>query len=101
MFYSWYLGGFLIILPDLVLSSTFDGVDAGVCFALGLGVVVDWPDLLLVFDGLSDIHLFISWARLVAGGTSNLDDFGKKGTLVPHKWMRLHEISLPSSVATT
>ena len=40
MFYSWYLGGFLIILPDLVLSSIFGGMDAGVCFALGLGVVV-------------------------------------------------------------
>ena len=40
MFYSWYLGGFLIILPDLVPSSTFGGMDAGVCFALGLGAVV-------------------------------------------------------------
>ena len=39
MFYSWYLGGFLIILPDLVLSSTFGGMDAGVQFALGLEVV--------------------------------------------------------------
>ena len=39
MFYSWYLGGFLIILPDLVLSSTFGGMDAGVCFALSLGVI--------------------------------------------------------------
>ena len=60
MFYSWYLGGFLVILPDLVLSLTFGGMDAGVYFALGLGVVVGWPDLLLVFDGLSDIHLFVS-----------------------------------------
>ena len=40
IFFSWYLGGFLTILLDLVLSSTFGGVDAGVCFALGLGVVV-------------------------------------------------------------
>ena len=40
MFYSWYLGGFLIILPDLVLSSNVGGMDAGACFTLGLGVVV-------------------------------------------------------------
>ena len=40
MFHSWYLGGFLIIFPDLVLSSTFGGMDAGVCLALGFGVVV-------------------------------------------------------------
>ena len=39
LFYSWYLGGFLIILPDLVLSSTFGGMDTGVCFAFGMGDV--------------------------------------------------------------
>ena len=40
IFYSWYLGGFLIICPDLVLSSTFGGVDTGkLCFVFGLGVM--------------------------------------------------------------
>ena len=36
IFYSWYLGGFLTILPDLILSSTFGGVDTGeLCFVFG------------------------------------------------------------------
>ena len=67
----------------MVLSSTFGGVDAGVCFVFGLGFVVGWPVLFLVFDGISDTHLFASLARLVVGGTSNLDELGRKETLVP------------------
>ena len=50
IFYSWYLGGFLTILPDLVLSSTFGVVDTGeLCFVFGLRVMgEDGPVLLTV-----------------------------------------------------
>ena len=45
-FYSWFLGGFLTIYPDLVLSSTFSGIDAGeLCFVFGLGVMGEWTSI--------------------------------------------------------
>ena len=54
IFYPWYLGGFLMIHPDLVLSSTFGGIDTGeLCFVFGFGVMgEDGPVLLIVFDDL-------------------------------------------------
>ena len=97
IFYSWYLGGFLIICPDLVLSSTFGGVDTGeLCFVVGLGVVgEDGPVLLIVFDGL------FGMSNLGTKGLLRLVVGIPKDTLVLCKWTQLQETNQPSSVATT
>ena len=77
-----YLDGFLIILPDLVLSSTFGGVDTGeLCFVFGLGVVgEDGPILLIVFYGL------LGMSNLGTKGLLRLVVGIPKDTLVSHKW---------------
>ena len=79
--YSWYLGGFVIILPDLVLSSTFGGVDNGeLCFVFGLGVMgEEGRALLIVFDGL------LGMSNLGTKGLLGLVVGIPKDTLVLHK----------------